>query len=1286
MDFYQIKERSIKNGVREIYPDFIVGRSNDLMVRGKSFYAIWDEAKGLWSTDEYDVQRLVDEDLIRSQKQTTLKNEGVTYLRLMKDFSSKSWANFKNYLSNVADNAQQLDTKITFSNSKRDKKDYISKHLSYPLLEGDIRSFEKIISVLYNPEERAKIEWAIGAIVSGESVNIQKFIVFYGDPGSGKSTILNIIQKLFECYCGTFEAKVLTSSSPFALEAFKNNSLVAIDHDADLSKIEDNTRLNSIVSHEVMLMNEKNKPTYRIKSDALLFMGTNKAVKITDAKSGIIRRLIDVRPSGRKIRSDIYHVLMKQIDFELGAIAYHCLQVYNSMGKNYYDSYKPLDMILQTDIFFNFVESCYDVFINESGIRLQQAYVMYKEYCNDSMLDFKMPKYKFREELKNYFHEFYDVIRIDGAQIRSYYKGFISEKFSSVIDTPQSTPIDILTMDKTKSILDDLYKDCKAQYANSKEIPNFKWDKVNTKLSDIDTSKIHFIKPPENHIIIDFDIRDENGDKSMVKNIEAANLWPRTYSELSKSGGGIHLHYIYNGDLTRLARHYSDGVEIKVFSGDSSLRRKLTKCNDLPIAIINSGLPLKGEPMINLDTVKSEKGIRELIKRNLQKEIHPGTKPSIDFIFKILDDAYKSGLSYDITDMRPAVLVFANNSTNQADYCIKLVNKMIFQSENMELTKDEYIKDEFVFFDVEVFPNLFIVVWKMAGKSPVKMINPKPGDIENILKFKLIGFNCRRYDNHILYARYIGYNNEQLYTLSQRIISGSPNALFSEAYNLSYTDVYDFASAANKKSLKKFEIELGIHHQELGLKWNEPVPEEQWLNVADYCVNDVVATEIVFNHLSGDWAARQILAEISGLTVNDTTNSHSTKIVFGDDPKPQDKFIYTDLSTIFPGYKFQNGISIYRGEEVGEGGYVYAEPGIYVNVPVLDVESMHPTSIEQLNLFGPYTKRFSQLKQGRLAIKHKNYSGLKDILDGKITPFIPKIENGEISPKDLSNALKTVINSAYGLTSAKFENKFRDPRNIDNIVAKRGALFMIDLKHAVQEKGFTVAHIKTDSIKIPNATSEIIEFIMEFGKKYGYNFEHEETYTKMCLVNDAVYIAKQQSDGKWSATGTQFAQPYVYKTLFSKETIDFKDLCEAKAVTTSMYLDMNEGLGDEHDYRFVGRVGMFCPIKSGYGGGLLLREKDGKYHAVTGTKGYRWMESEMVKQLSKEEYIDMDFYRKLTNDAIDKISKFGDYDWFISEDEISKFCTKNGSEDCSNCQQWIEDTNKCKLGFDCLPF
>jgi hypothetical protein len=213
---------------------------------------------------------------------------------------------------------------------------------------------------------------------------------------------------------------------------------------------------------------------------------------------------------------------------------------------------------------------------------------------------------------------------------------------------------------------------------------------------------------------------------------------------------------------------------------------------------------------------------------------------------------------------------------------------------------------------------------------------------------------------------------------------------------------------------------------------------------------------------------------------------------------------------------------------------------------------------------------------------------------------------------------------------------------------------MIDLKQMVQERGYKVIHIKTDSIKIPDADKEIIDLIMEFGIQYGYEFEHEVTYDKFCLVNDAVYIAKAK-DGKkpsyWDAVGAQFQHPYVFKKLFSKEPIEFKDLCEAKTVTTALYLDLNGvetpmALADP--MHFVGKAGLFTPIKENRGGGLLVREKDGKYYAAVGTKGYRWLESEMVEAFNKQDDVDMAYFDELVNDAVENISKYGDFEWFTS--------------------------------------
>lgn len=1215
------------------------------MIRGGDFYAIWNEESQLWSTDEQTAIELIDKELsIFSKEYRERTGDDVRVLYLWDADSGMIDVWHKYCQKQMRDRFHMLDETILFSNSESKKTNYASKKLSYPLEECDISSYEKLISTLYSEEERRKIEWCIGAVVSGDSKKIQKFCVLYGAAGTGKSTILNIIQMLFDGYYSVFDAKALGSSSNvFALEAFKTNPLVAIQHDGDLSRIEDNTRLNSLVSHEMMTVNEKFKSTYTNRFKSFLFMGTNKPVKITDGKSGLIRRLIDVKPTGNKVGKDEYDILMSQIKFELGGIAKHCLDLYLSDVKMW-DTYMPKDMMSATNEFYDFVLDSYLVFKREETIGLKQAWEMYKVYCDASKVPFPMSKKNFREELKNYFRECVTT------ETDTEYSIFKSELFLNNVKEYKvnADAISWLSLNSQQSIFDDYCKDEIAQYATEDEIPRSKWGNVKTTLKELDTSKLHYVRLPENHIVVDFDIC-KNGKKSLEENIKAASKFPKTYAETSKSGNGLHLHYIYDGDVEKLSRIYDENIEVKVFTGNSSLRRKLVKCNDIPIATINSGLPLKEEvkKTVSENVIKSEKALRVLIKRNLLKEIHPATKPSVDFIFKILEDAYNSGLNYDVTDMRSYILSFAASSTNNSDYCIKLVSKMKFKSEEPSVPISDKDK-ELVFYDVEVFPNLFLVNFKVAGKDKtvVRMINPTPKEIEELMKFNLVGFNCRRYDNHMLYGRLLGYSNQQLYELSQKIINNSPNCFFGEAYNISYTDVYDYAS--KKQSLKKWEIELGIHHKELGLPWDQPVPEEKWLEVAEYCDNDVIATEAVFDATKADFTAREILADLAGMTVNDTTNSLTTKIIFGNDKHPE--LVYTDLSEEFPGYEFKQlednkFHNMYRGTDLGFGGYVYAEPGMYKNIALLDVASMHPNSAINLNIFGKYTQRFKELLDIRIHVKHKEFDVVKTMFDGRLAKYMDDPDMA----KSLAQALKIAINSVYGLTSAKFDNPFRDIRNKNNIVALRGALFMRTLQDEVQSRGFTVAHIKTDSIKIPDATPEIIEFVMVFGKKYGYTFEHEATYEKMCLVNDAVYIAKYK-DGDWTATGTQFQVPYVFKTLFSKEPIEFEDLCETKSVASALYLDMNEQLPEgEHDYHFIGKVGLFCPIKEGCGGGVLLRKADDKYHAATGTKGYRWLESEMVRQLNKENDIDTGYYDSLVTEAIGTISAYGFYDWFVDE-------------------------------------
>lgn len=1238
MDFYEIETIPMRGqaGMMEVRPNFINLKSRDIMLRDGDFVAVWDPKTGLWSKHENDVIDIIDNDVFDYIKKSGIQN---LFPRVCRKDSDGVWRQYRQWSKNMVDTDHPLDRMPVFKDTILRQEDHVSYRLPYSLEEGEPTSWSKLVDTLYDPSERQKIEWTIGSVLTGDCRTIDKFLVFYGDPGSGKSTILNVMQRLFGDFCVPFDSESLAQrNNSFALSAFADDPLVAIEHDGDLSRIETNTRLNSIVSNEVQLVNEKFKKPRSLRITTTLIMASNSPVKITDANSGIPRRLLDVSPSGRRLSIDEYTSVMDGVYQELGVIAKHCIDVYRSLGPNYYRNYRSKTMISETNPVFNFVSEMYSDWGRDDKVTLAKAYSDYKDYVDETGIQYRMPRYRFKTELGRYFREFHERVMIDGIHYRSLFVGFQSDKFENREYTPSPVKGDMWLDLKsgTPSVFDEHFAGCKAQYASENGTPQKAWKYVDTTLNGIVPTDEHYVLMPEEYICIDFDLKGDNGEKDLNANFSAASAWPPTYAETSKSGGGIHLIYRYPVDKDTLAE-YSPGIEIKRFRGNASLRRRLSLHNGRGIEDYPGDLPAKAPKMINKKHVQDENHLRALIAKALRKEVHANTAPNVDFIKRILDEAYESGITYDVTDARNSVTAFAMSSTNQKDRCLKMVQRMYFMSED----KAEVAEDgngRIAFYDVEVFPNLFVVCYKFPGEEVVHFwTNPSVKAVKSLFDLRLIGFNNRKYDNHIMYAASLGYSNAELFEISQRIINNEKNATFREAYNLSYADIYDFST--KKQSLKKWEIELGIKHQENNLPWDQPVPEDQWDDVVEYCRNDVNATELVFDHLASDWGARKILAELSGLSVNDTTNQHTCALVFGKERRPdKSKFVYTDLSEMFPGYTFDKFKgSSYRGEDPGEGGYVYSEPGYYENVALLDVASMHPTSIEQLNLFGPYTQRYSELKQARVAIKHKDMDELSKLFDGRLVEIAKNYDLDE-----LGKALKIPINSMYGLTSAKFDNPAWDSRNVDNIVAKRGALFMIDLKHYVQDElGLTVAHIKTDSIKIPGATPDDIQKVMDFGKRYGYDFEHEATYAKMCLVNKAVYIAKYAfpHEGEWTATGKQFQEPYVFKKLFTKEPIEFEDYIQTKQVKTAMYLKFPDGA--KH---FVGKVGSFVPIKPERGGAELLRmNNEGEIKdAVVGTKGYHWKEAEMVRFMHQEQDVDTSYAEMLADEAKQAIEQFVD--------------------------------------------
>lgn len=1277
-DFIDSYKLSVAKGITNVRPYFKSSKKvKDLVVRGGKFIALFNPKTNLYLKNYCEALSLIDE----STDERYGKQQGVNIIHLS-DPSTKMSDEFDKLCKMLYNCGPDLDRKVIFANTEVTKEDGATFKLPYAIENKPTPNYDYAMSIWYDPTERQKLEWAIGAVISGDSRTslVDHFIVMYGMPRTGKGTVIKIINALFRAgkdngYSEEIKLRNLASGSQFALQQLRNNPLVAIDSDADLSyrNAKAIDILNTITSHEQGRMELKGRDDYEFTFESLIFAATNVEVEISGEMSGLNRRLIDVYPTGNIIESKEYHKIMNAIfKFELGGIAYKCLDLYLN-NKHLYDGYAPTTMREKSDWCDDFVHENEDALNDPEGVYISYIYnMLYKPWCQEHGFDRYIKTYK---ELENMLTPYFVVHKSrpqrgqdQQNRPRGYFQGlkYLNPVDNVVRKEKDNSWLDLEDHGKETSVLDDICKDCLAQYDRDGH-PAKAWANTTSTLKDLNPRHLHWVQVHDNLVVIDFDIKDEYGNKSFKLNRQAVidQGWPETYAEVSQGGEGIHLCYFYSGDLSELERVYSENVEIKVYTGNSSLRRKLRRWNQNDISTLNDGqLPKKEKKEVKNDTVdknqiKSEKKLRELIIRNLNKDIHPGTKPSMDFIKKILDDAYASGLVYDVTDMRSDIWDFASKSTHQANYCMSLIDTMHFASEtekNLE-TKNNNNDILLTFFDVEVFPNLFVVVYKHQGEDCVKLINPSPSTIRDICEFNLVGFNCRKYDNHIMYARMMGESIENLYTISTRLVNKKDSyAGFREAYDLSYTDIYDFSSV--KQGLKKFEIELGIHHKELGLPWDQPVPEELWETVADYCINDVLATEATFNARLADFKARQILVEVANrrgarVNVNSTTNQLTTKIIFGSDKNPQYTFNYRNLADevdnkpCFKGYSFENGVSTYKGVSVGEGGRVFANPGMYKNVKCYDVAGMHPSSIIAEDLFGVYTKNFKDIVDARVAIKHKDFDKAKNMLDGALAPYL----DNENDAKALSKALKIAVNSVYGLTAAKFDNAFRDPRNIDNIVAKRGALFMVDLQEAVEQKGFTVVHIKTDSIKVADPTPELENFIFEFGKKYGYNFEIEHSFEKICLVNDAVYIAKcaeddPESPGQWTATGAQFAVPYIFKKLFSKEEIGFDDLCETKSVQdpSAIYLQF-----DENNRKFVGKVGQFCPVI--FGGADLVRSQilKGvlKYNAVTGTKGYKWLESETVRLTDGIDIIDISYYDKLADEAVATINKFGNFNDFI---------------------------------------
>lgn len=487
-----------------------------------------------------------------------------------------------------------------------------------------------------------------------------------------------------------------------------------------------------------------------------------------------------------------------------------------------------------------------------------------------------------------------------------------------------------------------------------------------------------------------------------------------------------------------------------------------------------------------------------------------------------------------------------------------------------EIKKERYFEkyyevpdNELIFFDTEVYKNLFILVTKRHGDKNYKAyVNPALKALEEALhpycKY-WIGYNNNYYDNFILYKLKKLLKSNQNYSVIMPELKKFSDEIINrydkgrEYGKIStYLDFYKLCS--KDKSLSKLKYELGYPCLETPYSFDEDILPGQIDECVNYCVNDVLGLEYAFfqPQYYQKYLAHKNLCKMVDIQVSNSTNTTTGVLIFGhttnDWRKSQLRLPnLTEYINNIPGYenaKFEaqesetgtNGVFINGDTKtvINRGGENKTTPGKYTNVVSLDVDSMYVTSFINTRYFGDFTDRIKQLRDVRLALKRKILPEVHRLYK----EFGEFITNEHIDFKLASDMLKLCLNSLYGLSSASFDNFMKLPENETNLIANLGNIMMNELYQECIAKKYNVVHIKTDGIKIANCTEEMINFCIDFAKSWGFNFSIDEKYKDFLIIDNANYIGVTE-DGKISSRGELFNNNWIkayVKDDFDRET------------------------------------------------------------------------------------------------------------------------------------------------------
>ena len=412
-------------------------------------------------------------------------------------------------------------------------------------------------------------------------------------------------------------------------------------------------------------------------------------------------------------------------------------------------------------------------------------------------------------------------------------------------------------------------------------------------------------------------------------------------------------------------------------------------------------------------------------------------------------------------------------------------------------------------YDLEVFKYGWLASFKdiHTGEFYDFIGTPERTEVDDLRAFidedtLLCGFNNKHYDNYILKAMYYGFDVPEIKELNDWIIGGNQGGEWPKwNRHRQPFKAYDIRDDLPMTlSLKEIEGNMGLPIVESSVPFDidRPLNESEWNEVVEYCHFDINATHKLWEKRTDYLASKAYVGQLAGMTQEDALSMTNAKLtaayLVGPNAKARtwdDETEYTKpknvkvknrkvlqfFKEIDPEYQKREVVQI-AGVE-----HTLAYGGLHGAIPNYQGKSDEHTELINIDVVSYYPNLM--IKNGYVSRAVPDPEAFERVV-------AERIEAKKAGDKAKANALKLVVNTAYGAMNNKY-NPLYDPL-MANSVCISGQLYLIDLIEKLEAMPeFKLIQSNTDGILIsaPRAhRAEVDAIIDEWMKRTKFEMEY----------------------------------------------------------------------------------------------------------------------------------------------------------------------------------------------------